>query len=137
MTIKLATAVRNAAMTAIKNALDAGSGNGILGFYSLPLPATTGAAITTQTLLSSCELSKPCGTVNNGVLTFDPIGTDLAADGTGTIAFVRLTDSEGNFVADCDVGVAGSGAMFILNTLSTIAGGAVQIISCTLTEGNP
>jgi hypothetical protein len=137
MSIKLATAIRNAALTAIKDAIDSGSSTGAVKFYTTPLPSTTGAAITSQTLLASCELSKPSGTVSNGVLTFSTVSNDLAAAASGTIGFARIVDSTGAFVLDADVGVSGSSAMFIFNTLSVIAGGTVQVLSCTITEGNP
>lgn len=136
MSLKLPIPIRNDRLTVIKAAIDAGSGAGEVHFYTTPLPTTTGAAITTQTLLATCALSDPCGSVSNAVLTFDVIADDLAADATGTVAFGRIVDSAGNFVADGDAGIAGSGAVFIFNTLSFIAGGAVRITGAAITEGN-
>jgi len=136
MSLKLPLSIRNARLADIKNPIDAGSGAGEIRFYTLPLPATTGAAITSQTLLATCALSDPCGTISNAVLSFDVISDDLAADATGTVAFGRFVDSDGNFVADGDVGLSGSDAVFIFNTLSFVAGGAVQITSAAITEGN-
>jgi hypothetical protein len=131
----LATAIRTARATAIKTAIDAGSGVGKIKFYTTPMP-TAGATITTQTLIATCDLSDPCGTVSGGVLTLSAVSDDMAADNTGTITFARILDSDDNFVADATVGVTGSGAVFILNTVAVIAGGIVRITSVVLTEGN-
>ena len=131
----LSTAIRTALANAIKTAIDAGSGSGVIKFYTGTMPVA-GAAITSQTLIATCTLSDPCGTVTNGVLTLSSITDDSAADNTGTMTFARLLDSDNNFVADCSVGVSGSGAVLIFNTTSVIAGGIVRVTGLVLTVGN-
>ncbi|MGZ4954142.1 MAG: hypothetical protein ACXV8Q_03430 [Methylobacter sp.] len=136
MNIKLATALRSSRATQIKNALDADTNPGFIEFYTAPQPTTGGAAITTQTKIATCTLSKPSGTVSNGVLTFAAIANDLAADASGDIAWARFKDGAGNWVLDGDCGASGSGAMVIFNTVTAIMGGLVEVLSGSITEGN-
>lgn len=120
-------------MTAIKDAIDGGSGAGTLKIYDGTRPATGGTA---TTLLGTLTFSDPCGTVSSGVLTFSAITADSSADATGTATWARIADSAGTFVADISVGISGSGAELILNTTSIVAGGPISVSSATLTEGN-
>jgi hypothetical protein len=136
MSIKLATAIQTARTEVIRAACDAGAGAGQINFYSTPIPATRGEAITTQTLLASCVLHDSVGTVTNGVLTFLAINDDVAVDASGAIAFGRIVDSDGTFVLDGDAGVTGSGALFIFNNVSVVAGGIVRILSMSLADGD-
>ena len=133
MTVGFSTDLRNARLQAIIDKLDAGSGAGYLEFYSAVRPAT-GAAITDQTLLATCVLSDPCGTISDGVLTFDTIADDVAADADGDIAWARAFDSDANFVADFSCGTSGADINF--NTVTAKVGGVVQILSGSMTEGN-
>ena len=139
MTIAFSTAVRNARGNATIAEIDGGADavtlTGVMHFYTATRPAS-GVAITTQTLLASCELSEPSGTVSNGVTTFDPISDDVAADADGDIAWCRIVDSDGAFVIDLDCGIDGSGADIIFNTITARVGGVVQILSGSFTEGN-
>ena len=104
-------------------------------FYTGPKPAA-GAAITTETLIGSCPLSEPCGTAGSGQLTFSTITKDLAALATATIAWCRVVDSDGNYQIDLDCGIVNSGEAVIFNTLEAIAGGSLEILSASFTEGN-
>jgi len=133
MTIGLSTTVRNARLTAIKDAIDAGSGAGKLKFYNGARPATGGAG---TTLLGTCTLNDTCGTVADGVLTFDvdPKPTDSTADATGTVTWARITDSDDTFVADLSVGTAD--ADIIVNLTSIVAGGVIEVTAAAITEGN-
>lgn len=135
MAIALSVATRNARLQCIINQLDAASTAGKLLFYTGPRPAS-GAAITTQTLLGTCELSKPSGSVAAGVLTFNPISDDVAADADGEIAWVRALNGDLAWVLDMDAGIANSGATMIFNTTITRAGGVIQVLSGSFTEGN-
>jgi hypothetical protein len=134
--LTLSTAVRNARSEALKNQIDSVTDAGSILFYTLPLPATTGAAITTQVLIAECPLSKPCGSVSAGKLTFAVINPDLTANNTGVIAFGRLVDGDGNFISDGSAGLAGSSEVFKFNKLDALAGGIVRILSAEIIEGN-
>lgn len=137
MAIGLDSTIRNARLTVIKDAVDAGSGAAKFLFYDAPRPAT-GGAITTQTLLASVALNDPCGTVSAGVLTFDvdPVPADSSANASGDAAWARIVTSADAFVADLSVGTTGSGADIIMNTVGIISGLPVSIISAAITEGN-
>lgn len=135
MSIAFSTALRNARLQKIIDALDAAATPGKILLYSATRPAT-GAAITDQTLLGTITLADPCATISAGVLTFGTFVEDSSADATGTIAWARGEDGDGNFVMDLGCGVSGSGQELIFNTLSVQAGGVIQILSGSLTEGN-
>jgi hypothetical protein len=136
MILHVATSVRNNGLIkAIRDALDADDNPGYIEFYTAPMPETGGAAITTQTLLGTCTLTKPSGTIDAGTLTFDSIADDEAADDSGTIAWARFKDGAGNWVMDGDCGATGSGAVVAFNILNTLAGGLIKVVSGALTEG--
>jgi len=129
-------ALRDARLQQIVNKIDNGGLPGSALFYSGQQPAT-GAAITTEVLIGTCELSYPCGTIATGVLTFNSITDDNLADATDDIAWARIEDSDGVFVMDAGCGVALSGEAFIFNSLAVQIGGTIKILSGSITEGNP
>lgn len=136
MAVGYATTLRSNRMTQVINAIDAGASTGKLRIYTATRPAT-GAAITTQTLLAELSFADPCGTVTNGVLTFSALTADSSADATGTAAWARVVDSDGNFVMDMSVTATGGGGDIELNTTSILQNGLVQgTATRTLTEGN-
>lgn len=136
MILRLSTAVRDARLTAFKNALDADVNPGYIEFYTAPMPATGGDAITTQTLLGMVTLSNPSGTVDAGELTLNTVTDDLAADNSGDIAWARFYDGSGTWAGDGDCGDQASNALVKLNSVSVLQGGAIKISSGVLTEGN-
>jgi len=136
MPTKFSTALRTARATAIASKLDAGTTPAVIEFYTASQPTTGGAAITTQVLIGTCIMSANSGTVANGILTFNPIADDTAADASGIIAWARLSDGDGNFVMDIECGLTGSGAGIIVNQLSVQAGGLIKVVSGVITEGN-
>ena len=126
--------IYNARLARIKTRLDAASTAGLVKSYSGTAPAN-GGAITSQTLLSSQSLSKPCGTLTRGQLAFDVVADDMAADNTGTVGFVRLVDGDGVFVIDLPAGNQASNAPAKFATLDVIAGSKVACTSIVLTDG--
>jgi hypothetical protein len=136
MTLGMNTTLRNTRMTAILNDLDKNASPGFIEIYSGTRPAT-GAGIGAAVLLATCTLSKPSGTVTNGVLTFSAIsnGTGTAGAGAGTSAtWCRFKDGAGVFVQDGSVGT--SSADINLNSTTIATGQTVSITNGTLTEGN-
>lgn len=133
--VSFCAGLRTARSTDIKNFLDADASPGYFRFYTAPRPAT-GAALSTQTLLGTCVLSHPCGTVSNGVLTFSAIADDDAADATGTASWLRGFDGAGNFVLDMDVSDTSGNAPFKLTSTAILMGGKITVASGTITEGN-
>lgn len=135
MTIGLSTDLRNSRLETIAAALDAAATPGKILLYSGTRPAT-GAAITSQTLCGTITLSDPSATASAGILTFGTFTDDTNADATATIAWARALDGDNNFVLDMGCGLSGSGQELIFNTLNVQAGGLIQILSGSLTEGN-
>lgn len=133
MAIRIADTVRNTRIDAIKNAIDAGAGAGLLRIYSGSKPATKGST-PAGTLLAELTCADPCGTSSSGVLTFTVPFSDTAANATGTASFFYLVDSTGTFVCDGDCAVSGSDLNLL--TTSIVTGQPVQVTSFTITDGN-
>lgn len=134
MALGIATPIRNNILNQILNAIDAGAGAGTIKIYTGTRPAT-GAALSGNTLLGTLTFSDPCAAApSGGVLTFNAITQDSAADATGTAAWARIEDSAGTFVCDASVGTAG--ADINLSSVSITAGGPISITSATITAPN-
>ena len=101
--------------------------------YTEPRPATSGAAITTQTLLVTFDLPDPAATVTDGVLTGEEIANAMN-DATGNAEWTRLRDSSGVVIGDADVGITGSGAFMQLSDLSLVEGGYCSVTAFGITE---
>lgn len=134
MTWGLSDSLRNARITLVKDAIDAGASTGLLRLYSGAKPAV-GAAITTQVLQCTLAFADPCGTVSGPTLTFDTSGTV-----TGTrvddkaITWARIVDSDDNFVADAVVSMPGGGGDVIVNSTTGAIGALIEFVSGSLTE---
>ena len=109
--------------TAIKDAIEGGTGAGVLKLR-------TAADVTKATL----TLATPCGTVNgtSGVLTFDctPALSD-ATVASGTVTKALFETNAGADVMECAVGTSGSDINLSNNVFAT--NDAVQITSLTYT----
>ena len=131
--VRVVAAIRNARLDAIKTAIDAGAGNGIITMYTGTQPVNADTAVSGNTVLGVLTFSKPSApSATGGVLTFSTITQDSAADNSGTATWARISTSSGGTVFDCDVGT--SGATIILNTTAITVGGPIQISSFTLTD---
>lgn len=130
--IRIAEATRNAMLDALIAQMDLGAGAATLKLYSGTQPANADTALAGNTLLATLTFSNPAapGAVA-GVVTFDTITEDSAADATATATFARIQDSDGNVVFDGDVNTVSS--MIVLNTTSIVTGGPVRITSFTIT----
>lgn len=134
MALALTEALRNQHLNNIRDAIDAGAGPGVIHVYAGTRPSAGGAA---TTLLGTCTFSAPSAPDASGeAITFNSITEDSSADDDGTATWARIEDSDGSWVADMDVGEAGSGASFILNTTTIVTGGPIRIDSASLTAGN-
>jgi hypothetical protein len=114
------TATKTARLQAVVDAIDAGSGPGVLEI------GTTGMG----TVLASITLADPCGTVSGDTLTFDfdPAVSDTSADATGTAAAARIKDSNGTVVIS-GLTVATSAAHVTMDSVSITAGQTVTLTS--------
>lgn len=120
-------------MDAIIDLLDAGAGAGLLKIYDGVQPASADTAVSSQTLLGTLTFSDPAfgAADNDGKVTANTITSDSSADATGTASWARLTDSDGNTVMDCDVGL--SGATLNLDNVNIEAGGVISATTLTFT----
>jgi len=133
---KISNNAAKAACDAVVDLLDAGAGAGKLQIYDGAQPANPDIAVTTQTKLAELTLSDPAfGAAADdnpgGKATADTITDDSSADATGTAAWFRAVDSDGNAVIDGSAGTAD--ADLILATTSIVAGQPVQVDSWTVT----
>ena len=141
MSIGFDADLRNNRALVIVAAIDAGAdeyASGHLLIYSGDRPATGGEVDEYDNeLLVDFFLPFPCGTVSNGVLTFNAI-EDAVAVASGTAVWARITDADDNFVMDLSVTeTGGSGDVQVDSIGAEITDEAT--ICCTvatLTEGN-
>lgn len=86
-----------------------------------------------DTLLSTIPLTDPAGTVNGttGELTLTPNGRDESAAASGTAAYATLRDGDGTAYRSlpCQTGSFAVPGACVMNTLSIVAGGPVEIVS--------
>lgn len=89
--------------------------------------------------VSTIQLAQPCGTVNNGVLTFSGTLLDPAAAATGTVNGAMITDANGVvMISGLTVGVPPTPGFDIyisngVNTTLIQAGQTVQVLSAQIT----
>ena len=131
--VRLQNASQQAAMDAVVDLIDAGSGAGTIQIRSGTQPADPNDAAT-GTLLATLTYTDPAfgATTTGGVSTASSITDDSSADDTGTASWARNLDSDSNPIFDCDV--ATTGATLNLNSVAITAGGTVSITSFTMTH---
>lgn len=105
--------------------------------YTGTLPASTAEAIGVQTKLGTVTGSAdPSATQSNGLITFNPIVEDSAADASGTATFMRIFKGTSNTVwGDLDLGDLASSATGKMNTTAVVAGGPIRVNSFTISVG--
>jgi len=133
--VRVVTAIRNARLNAIRDAIDVGTGPGTINIYAGAQPANADVAHATPPLaiLSFAEPSAP--NASAGILIFtNPIAPDVSADVTGTATWARIKDATGATVFDCDVTATGGGGTIMFSTVSFVVGATVQISSFQLTD---
>ena len=125
MAVIYSTAAKNARLTAVANTIDGGSGPGVLQI------GTAGMAV----VLADITLADPCATVSGGVLTFSGFPrSDTSANANGTAAAARIRDSAGNdVITGLTVGLTGSGADIIFESVSFNVGEVITLNSATIT----
>ena len=114
-----------AANTSFKDLIDAGAGAGSIKIRDAA-----------DVLLATVPLTDPCGTVNGttGQLTITPSGRDESADATGTAAYGEFCDSNGlvHLSLPAQAGSAAVSGKVVINSLSIVAGGPVEVLSATV-----
>jgi hypothetical protein len=114
-----------AAHTAFKDLIDAGTAGGSIKIRDA-----------TDVLLATIPLTDPCGTVNGttGQLTITMAGRDESADANGTAAYGEFCDSNGlvHLSLPAQAGSAAVSGKIVINSLSIVAGGPVEVLSATV-----
>lgn len=124
MAVVYTTAVKSARMTAVRDAIDGGTGAGKLEIGTAAMAS----------VLAVITLGDPCGTVTNGVLTFSGFPrSDTSADASGTAAAARIRTSEDTDVVT-GLTVGTSGTDVILDSVSITAGQTITINSASITH---
>lgn len=134
--MKITTALRSAIAQDLIAAMAAGSANPnpVMEIYTGSMPANMGGAIT-DTLLASLTLTATVGTESGGVITFDAITEDSAADTDGNAGWCRVVDRDGGEAAYFTISdQAGSGDIKF-NTVSFVSGSPVSISGLIITIG--
>jgi len=127
MSLRLATATRNAAVDAIADGLDGGT----MQIRTTTQPTNVSDAAG-GTLLGTLAFSPTAfGSPSTGVKTAAAITSDTNADASGTATHARLLDSGGNIHSDADCG-QGSGTVNFDNAV-IVAGGVIAISGMTIT----
>jgi len=87
-------------------------------------------------LLATIPLTDPCGTVNGttGQLTITMAGRDESADADGTAAYGEFCDSNGlvHLSLPAQAGSAAVSGKIVINALTIVAGGPVEVLSATV-----
>ena len=135
--VRLNDAAANAALDAIRDLIDAGSGAGYLEIYNGSIPTNAATAVGSQTLLGTLTFSDPsAANASSRTLTFSAITSDSSADATGTATWARVYDSDANAIMDVSIG-SGSGVVLQFNTTSIVSGGPIAITAFTLSFASP
>ena len=126
MSVNYNTTTINTRLQAVVTAIDGGGSNGVLRILD-----------GSNNILSSPALSRPCGFVTGGVLTFNSLPlVDPAASASGPAAAARIEDSAGNvIVSGLTVGLVGVDIL-ISNGLGTTlisSGQTVAVTAATIT----
>lgn len=124
MAISFSTTLRSGRATAIVT--EAGA-NAQIKFYTAAY----------ATLLGTLTCSATLGTVTNGVLTFNVITQDSAADATGTFALARIYKSDGTTMVMEGMTVGTAATDIIMNAAAATIGAVISMSSAVITEGNP
>ena len=136
MTIRLATATRNAACDGIVDRADAGSGAGTIEIRTGSQPASandsaSGSLLATVTLDDPAFDGAGTGAAGAASLLGVPIAATGAADGTA--GWFRMKDSSGATVLDGSVTVTGGGGDLQLNTVTISTGVDFELTSGSIT----
>jgi hypothetical protein len=126
---KFANVTVNAEADALARLLD----NGYLRIYSGSQPTNADTALGAQVLLAELRFNATSApAASAGVLTFNAITSDTAADATGTAAFYRALKSDGTSVV-MDGSVGTSSADLVLNSTAIQSGAQVDVTSFAVT----
>ena len=96
---------------------------------------TSGKDNSEGTLLATFTLGSPFAPAASGGVLSPTLPAATTGVANGTAGWARVTKADGS-TAVMDLTVGTSGAQINLSTLSVTAGGAVAVVSWTITDGN-
>jgi hypothetical protein len=133
--MKLTNALRSSIAQIIIDGVANGTADSpIIEVYTGTIPASMGLSIS-DTRLAELTMTNTVATENNGVITFDAITDDSAADASGTAGWARLLDRDGSEVIHVTVSeIDGTGELQFAS-VSFQAGNPVSVSSAVLTVG--
>ncbi len=130
MTLAVTTRHADARHLGSVASMDSGTGNAAVRIYGGIRP-TTPDDVPTSAMLTQITLTKPCGTVTNGLLTLTQLEDGLIVE-TGVATWARIVNGDGLTEFDCDAG-QGVGAWEVqLVQAQLYAGGDARITSAVL-----
>lgn len=110
--------------------LETGVGNAAVRIYGGVRP-TAAADVPTSAMLVQVSLTKPCGTINAGILTLTQLEDGLITT-SGTATWARVVNGDGETSFDCDAGGPIGDWEVKLAQDNLFAGGAARIVSALL-----
>ena len=119
----------DALLAGLRDGIDAATEPGQLALHALPVPATPGGSGGTEQ--ARITLTKPCGSITAQALQFG-LPLETLRSGGEQIGWARLSDGAGRWLADCSVGVTGSGESIQLDNLAGYPGGTVQLTAAAI-----
>lgn len=141
--IRLVDSVKESMLSALKDAIDAGTSAGVIDVYSGPIPTlpTTAPTIpSVHKLLGTGTFSDPCcttvGSPTAGTMTFAAIAQDAMADESGVAAWARIssvTSGVKTTVGDMDITTVGGGGMLQMNNTNIVKDGPIIFASGAFT----
>lgn len=134
---KIAASEAQAALNAVVDAIDGGTGAGVLKVYAGTQPADPDATPGTATLLASMTLQSPAfGTAadagGSATATVNGTPSDTSANASGTATWFRAETSGGAGVIDGDAGTATADDL-TLDSANISAGATVTVNSWKVT----
>lgn len=133
--IDLSPAAKEARLTALATYVDTGTGTAVLRLYTAPKP-DPGAAITTQTLVVEIDLPNPfADDVTGDTLTIGTMIPTMAV-ASGTVAWGRILNQNGDWVGDAVAGEENDPTAWIwlLTGTEVLAGSFVLVQTAEITE---
>lgn len=125
------TQMSNARVNAQADSLATALNNGFIRIYSGAQPATADTALSGNTLLAECRFAATAAPAAvGGLITFNPITGDAAADATGTATFYRCLRADGTTV-EMDGNVGTTDQNLVVPTTTVTAGLPFNITSFT------
>jgi hypothetical protein len=134
----ISNAAAIAALNAIVDLLDAGSGPGKIRIYDGTRPTDVDTAVGSQVLLAELTLSDPAfgnavDDTPGALAVASAITADASANASGTATWYRALDSDNNAVIDGNVGT--TSADLILSSTIIVATEPVTVLGWTIFLG--